>query len=448
MRDPRQPVNIDAVIDIEQYLIPELRKLETGSAKSNSLLLLIVTLVLFFSTGMISADVGDILVLVAVLFFHELGHLVTMKLLRYNDVKMFFIPFFGAAVSGKSANDSALKSCLVSMSGPLPGIILGVLLYVLFALTKNFYLFKAAQVTLLLNAMNILPIMPLDGGRYVDVLFIGNKLFRLLFALFGVSIFLVLAIASSDIILGLFGVLALVGAINNFKLNSVAIGLKKAGVRFGSVQELTNCVNDLRAITTALYYTFPKIFKPISGAAIYRYISELVNTLKFKPAGIPAKIGLMLVYLLTVLVSIMCALFFTAMNYHEKVVSIDSNGSEIKYLQRYSFNRKGVEVPIDENLALNGKGLAFGSDTTKITDVFYYAHGYRTGTWIKLDSLGDTTGLDFYSEKGRLDSSKTLKDGVWTCRAPAQFPFFKRLSAEISFRSQPIKSLHRHFKAD
>jgi hypothetical protein len=174
----------------------------------------------------------------------------------------------------------------------------------------------------------------------------------------------------------------------------------------------------------------------------------LVNTLKFKPAGIPAKIGLMLVYLLVVIFSIICMSFFMLMNYHEKVVSVKTDGGEISCLQRYVFNKKSVEVPIDGNLALNGKGLAFGPDTSRVTDIFHYTHGYRTGTWIKLDSLGDTVGLDFYNEKGRLDSSKTYKDGVWTSRMHAQFSFLKRLSAEISYRSQPVKSLHRHFGAD
>src|SRR5258706_5980780 len=43
-----------------------------------------------------------LLVLVGVLLFHELGHYLGMRAFGYGDVRMFFIPFFGAAVSGKS----------------------------------------------------------------------------------------------------------------------------------------------------------------------------------------------------------------------------------------------------------------------------------------------------------------------------------------------------------
>jgi len=40
-------------------------------------------------------------IVVGVLFVHEMGHYLAMRVFRYRNVRMFFIPGFGAAVSGQ-----------------------------------------------------------------------------------------------------------------------------------------------------------------------------------------------------------------------------------------------------------------------------------------------------------------------------------------------------------
>ena len=95
-------------------LIEQLRAKHEAEPKSkSSWTVLLVTLVMFYFAGIISSDPVDIMILMAVVLFHEIGHFITMKILKYDDVKMFFIPFFGAAVSGKPKKESAFKSCLV-----------------------------------------------------------------------------------------------------------------------------------------------------------------------------------------------------------------------------------------------------------------------------------------------------------------------------------------------
>jgi Zn-dependent protease len=63
--------------------------------------------------------------LVPVLFLHEAGHWVAMRLFKYRNLRMFFIPMFGAAVMGRHWNVPGWKKALVSLAGPLSGIILG-----------------------------------------------------------------------------------------------------------------------------------------------------------------------------------------------------------------------------------------------------------------------------------------------------------------------------------
>jgi len=50
-----------------------------------------------------------------------------MKLFGYRDVQMFFIPMLGAAVSGVESNPSSVRKAIVSLLGPLPGIIIGII---------------------------------------------------------------------------------------------------------------------------------------------------------------------------------------------------------------------------------------------------------------------------------------------------------------------------------
>ena len=64
-------------------------------------------------------------VLVAVLLLHELGHLVAMRWAGYRDLKIFFIPFIGAMVSGREQQATAGQKMLVLLAGPVPGIVLG-----------------------------------------------------------------------------------------------------------------------------------------------------------------------------------------------------------------------------------------------------------------------------------------------------------------------------------
>jgi Zn-dependent protease len=104
-------------------------------------------------------------ILVGVLLFHELGHYVAMKLFGYRNLRMFFIPGFGAAVSGRHYNAPAWKRIIVSLMGPLPGIIGGTILLILSGLYHNDLLYRIGQFALVINAFNLIPILPLDGGR-------------------------------------------------------------------------------------------------------------------------------------------------------------------------------------------------------------------------------------------------------------------------------------------
>ncbi|MFZ2631116.1 MAG: site-2 protease family protein [Desulfosalsimonadaceae bacterium] len=303
-------------VDSKNDLIPELKIISAHESKFSSLTLLIVTIILFFSTQIISVKWQEIVILIGVLLFHELGHLVAMKLLKYKDVKMFFIPFIGAAVSGKSRNDTAVKSCIVSLMGPFPGILMGVFLYFLFILTKNYFVFKTAQVMLLLNAFNFLPIMPLDGGRYIDVLFVNRRYFRFLFAFIGAVSFLLLASSAKDIVIGILGVFTMYVALSNFKLHGISNDLRSKGITATSVNDLIEDESAMQVVVNKLQSSYPKLFKPkMIYRAIFNQLTVIVDTIRFVPAKLFPKIILLIAYLVLVLASLLVAISFIAADY-------------------------------------------------------------------------------------------------------------------------------------
>lgn len=113
-------------------------------------------------------------VLMAVLLFHELGHLLAMRAAGYRNLQVFFIPLFGAMASGREQQATAWHKMLVLLAGPLPGIVLGCALLHGAAsgqLPATPLLTAATSTLLAINVFNLLPLVPLDGGRFFDVLF-------------------------------------------------------------------------------------------------------------------------------------------------------------------------------------------------------------------------------------------------------------------------------------
>lgn len=109
-------------------------------------------------------------VLLLVIFVHELGHYAAMKAFGYRNVKLLFIPFFGGVVIGEKVPAPAWQQLVMILLGPLPGILLAVGLFVALRPTPESWLETLVFGLLGVNALNLLPLVPLDGGRVVEIL--------------------------------------------------------------------------------------------------------------------------------------------------------------------------------------------------------------------------------------------------------------------------------------
>ncbi len=129
--------------------------------------LLVGTLTMFAVVGLVQFDRPMTLVLiVAALLLHEAGHWLAMVLVGYRDTAMFFVPLIGAMVTGRKDDVTVPQRFVVLLAGPLPGLLLGLPLLLVPGLAHDFGIMLIA-----LNAINLLPLHPLDGGQIVHLLF-------------------------------------------------------------------------------------------------------------------------------------------------------------------------------------------------------------------------------------------------------------------------------------
>jgi Zn-dependent protease len=125
--------------------------------------------VLFLLAAYQWSSPDQIAALVTVILLHEAGHLAAMKALGYRDTKIFFVPFLGAAAVGRREDAAAWQRAVVFLAGPLPGLAIGLVLLLGSWPLPPFFA-HVASMLVWLNAFNLLPLEPLDGGRLLNVL--------------------------------------------------------------------------------------------------------------------------------------------------------------------------------------------------------------------------------------------------------------------------------------
>ena len=154
-----------------------------------------------------------VLIIVVVLFLHELGHAIGMRVFGYRNVRIFFVPLMGAVTSGSPKDPNSAHKAIVSLLGPLPGIILGVICWILFFATHVKFYNRLGVTFLFLNLFNLLPLAPLDGEKFFEyLLFARNAKLELAFKILTTLLLGLVALALKSPLLGilaLFGLLSL-----------------------------------------------------------------------------------------------------------------------------------------------------------------------------------------------------------------------------------------------
>jgi Zn-dependent protease len=149
------------------------------AAKGKALLLLLPKLKLLTTSGSMLVSIGAYALIwgwqfavgfVVLLFVHEMGHVIQLRREGVEASAPLFIPFMGAVVWAKKLGDNALAEARVGLAGPVLGSIGAALCLPLASATGN-NLFRALAFTgFFLNLFNLLPALPLDGGRAMAAL--------------------------------------------------------------------------------------------------------------------------------------------------------------------------------------------------------------------------------------------------------------------------------------
>ncbi len=173
-------------------------------ARSNNLTrsltsLLIYALLFYF---IFDQNIAYIAAVLLVLLVHEFGHFFAMKLYNYQNVKLFIIPMLGAYVSGKKQTISQKQMSIIVLAGPLPGLFIGFALYFLNKSFNNESVKMLANTFIFLNLFNLLPIYPLDGGRFLENLFIRNNYgIRMVFTIVSIVFLLALILFTGSLLM-------------------------------------------------------------------------------------------------------------------------------------------------------------------------------------------------------------------------------------------------------
>jgi Zn-dependent protease len=147
--------------------------------KLKALLFLLPKLKLFTTSATMLVSIGAYALIwgwtfavgfVLLLLVHELGHVFQLRREGVEASAPMFIPFLGAVISAKSLGDDAAAEARVGLAGPILGSVATLVPLAIWLATGSEFWQALAYVGFFLNLLNLLPVLPLDGGRAMAAL--------------------------------------------------------------------------------------------------------------------------------------------------------------------------------------------------------------------------------------------------------------------------------------
>jgi Zn-dependent protease len=197
-------------------LLPKLKLLTTGSTALVSIAAYSLLWGWPFAAGF-----------VALMFVHEMGHVIQLRREGIKASTPMFIPFLGAAIFSRSLGENAVAEARVGLAGPILGTVGALAVAVAGALTGSDLLLALAYIGFFLNLINLIPVVPFDGGRAMA------------------------AVAPSMWFLGIGGLIAMILLLGNpFLLIFILLALREMPRRWHQLRS--------RTIDQAAYYRVPR----------------------------------------------------------------------------------------------------------------------------------------------------------------------------------------------
>jgi len=422
------PVNEhqDVLEDRYQKVLGEIQK-QQKKRKSliSNLTILVITLFIFFQLGIFYWGVKEVLMLLGVLFIHEAGHFIGMKAFGYKNIQMFFIPLMGAAVSGSGRNVESWKKAIVTLLGPLPGIFISFFLFIIFLISSQKIFYEAGAMFLILNLLNLLPIVPLDGGRFLsEVLFSRNRYIELAANILAAGAFLIAGFALNSWVMKILGFLNVITVRYSFILATATKRMRQDIQEEGQSGTDSICERPneedipesfLKKMISWIYMNMPGPMKTKTVATTSLQIWERI---RIQPPKWGVTIVLLVFFAGGYLFSFLSlgAMAFCANRvfaYTNKIVTYEDAGGSKHYKEQWHyFGRLSIETELTgDKQFYHGSQKEFNYDG-KITQQGQWNMGRRTGQWKYFDPNGLMVGETVYQE-GRPLLRKYLEEGKW-----------------------------------
>jgi Zn-dependent protease len=134
--------------------LPKIKLLATSAT-------MLVSIAAYGSIWGFSFAVGFVILLLV----HEMGHVIQLRRMGIKASAPMFIPFMGALITSKSLGDDAAAEARVGLAGPILGSLGAGVCLLIWHFTGHSYWRALAFTGFFLNLFNLLPVLPLDGGR-------------------------------------------------------------------------------------------------------------------------------------------------------------------------------------------------------------------------------------------------------------------------------------------
>jgi stage IV sporulation protein FB len=241
---------------------------KSQNALKRSLISLFIYALLFYF--IFNQNIVYIAAILVVIIIHEMGHFLFMKLFNYSNVKIFIVPLLGAFTSGKKQQVSQWQLSVIILAGPVPGILIGLVLFWFNRDLHNETLDMLSKSFLFINLLNCLPFYPLDGGRLIETLFFReNHVIRLVFGIISIIALGILFLIIQSFVLLIIPVLIGLELYNENKNQKIRDYLSQEKINYH-----TDYVNlpdkDYWLIRDCLIFSFPKKYAGLQ-AGRYEY---------------------------------------------------------------------------------------------------------------------------------------------------------------------------------
>lgn len=302
-------------------LEPQFPDKPTINEKEQSIKKSVYSLVVFIAAFYLifKWDFKYVLILTAVIFIHEFGHFIAMKTFKYKDLSIFFMPLIGALTSGQKDEISQKQKVIIALSGPLPGVMIGTIMWTLSLIHHNDFLSRCGDIFIYLNLFNLLPIMPLDGGRIIKALFFqSNEKINIFFIWISIAILAYFALKTESFFLLIIPFFLIMQLKNQTKIKNFRMHIKNKGIdinrRFAELsKEEYWLIRDELAIHMKGFSNFiePKRYiQARSEDSVINMIKQVIRKQPTQDINIGGKILFVLTWLLTFIMPVAALLIY------------------------------------------------------------------------------------------------------------------------------------------